>query len=1744
MQRSTSIEDQYALSPMQQGMLFHTLYDQKAGLYVDHAIFDFPDIDLNVGAFRRAWECVVARHSSLRTSFHWEGLDAPVQMVHAAVDLPFQVEDWRHLSQAEQNDRLEDYIRSDRERGFTLTDPPLTRVAVFRIGETHYRCVWTIHHMLADGRAGIVIVREVAALYEAHSQGRHLHLPPAPPYRVYIDWLEGQDRRAAEAFWRRTLHGFSAPTPLVVDRPAGSIHDAQSIEAQISLEEICLPATTTAMLQALGERHLLSVNTFVQGAWALLLSRYSGEDDVVFGTVRAGRRGTVEGAGSIVGVFMNTLPVRTRVRSDAPLVQWLKELRLQQAPLLKYEHTPLVDVQRWSEVPSRTPLFESILDFTDFSIGATLRGLGSRWERSTFQVREKTNYALMVYAAADPDLRLRIAYDPRRFEDDAIRRMLGHIATLLEGMAANLDRRVGDLPLMTEAERHRLLVEWNETAVDYQREACLHQLFEAQVARTPDALSVCFNDQALTYRELNARANQLARHLATVGVRPGARIGVCLERSLAMMVGLIGVLKAGAAYVPLDPSYPKDRLACILDDAGVDALVTEERLASTLEPAGVATICLDGDWPSISREPEGNLDCRISSNDLAYVMYTSGSTGKPKGVKVRHRNVVNFVAGMDNILGGEPPGVWLAVTSISFDISILELFWPLSHGFKVVLQPSEKALGFADTSPVDAARVTRTSTKPTEFSLFYFASSDSSTGVEQRATSSGEVSGVTDKYRLLLEGARFADANGFCAVWTPERHFHPFGGLYPNPSITGAALAAITKRIQIRAGSVVLPLQHPIRVTEEWAVVDNISAGRVGVSFASGWHVNDFVLAPGNFADRKGITFRGIETVRRLWRGDSVIAANGAGHDVQVRLYPRPVQPDLPVWITAAGAPETFHIAGEMGANLLTHLLGSTVEALADRIAIYRKAWRENGHGRNGREGVVTLMLHTFVGEDLDRVREKVRQPLLDYLQSASDLARTLAASLEHDRALTELSDAEMKELHERAFERFFRTSGLLGTPDTCLAMIERLEEIGVDEIACLIDFGVDADSVMASLKVLNHVRQVNRSKARGHRDVSIPAQIAAHGVTHFQCTPSMARMLAMRPDSLAALKPLRKMLVGGEALPDALANQLSQVVSGEVLNMYGPTETTVWSTTAVVDRSRRPVTIGRPIANTQVYILDRYRRLVPVGVPGELFIGGDGVAAGYHERAELTAERFVDTPFSPGSDSPLYRTGDVARYRPDGTIEFLGRLDHQVKIRGHRIELGEIEAVLQQFPGVREAVVVAREDHPGDQRLVAYITSDPTETPSPGELRDHLKAKLPKEMVPASFVSLDALPRTPNGKLDRRALPAPEQVRSESRAPFMVPRTAVERDLTRLWERTLGVRPIGLRDNFFELGGHSLLAVGLFAQIEKTFGKELPLATLFQGPTIEQLARILQDDEQLSAWSPLVAIQPYGSRPPLFFMHAEGGNVLEYYPLARSLGPDQPFYALQSDMLREDPHGEIPLVEDLVARYLREIRTVQPNGPYYLGGWCLGGFLAYEAAQQLHAQGEEVALLAIVHTGAPQYPRIRRDVTFVQRLLYRTVNRMSLEWSNVKALEARAWIPHLTARAKRPFTIARLKAERLVDPWLGRLNLADWHSLAYKLEAIGKLHVQAVMRYICKPYSGDRVTLFRANRHSLHIVPDHTLGWGALLNGKLEVHDVCAHRENLMIEPAVRSLAAQLTACVERARTSNNESGLGKKAS
>ena len=987
---------------------------------------------------------------------------------------------------------------------------------------------------------------------------------------------------------------------------------------------------------------------------------------------------------------------------------------------------------------------------------------------------------------------------------------------------------VSELELLTQQEKHNILVDWNSTEVEFDSQYCVQHLFEQKVLTQPDAIALVFNDQQISYAELNNKANQLATELIQKGVGPDDMVGVNITRSIYLMIATIAVHKAGAAYVPLDPDFPADRISYMINDSAMELIISQTDLESRLTDNKAEVICID-DFNFTSDVTE-NPDVAMTSANLAYVIYTSGSTGKPKGVLVEHRNVCNFFHGMDQCIEHENAGTWFAVTSLSFDISVLELFWTLSRGFKVIIYREDRG---KETTEHDADLVNQ----PMEFGLFMWGNDDAP---------------GSEKYRLLIEGAKYFDSNGFNSVWTPERHFGAFGGPYPNPAVTSAAIATVTKNISIRSGSIVAPLHHPVRIAEDWAVIDNLSDGRVALSFAAGWQPNDFVIMPQNHKNNKQVMMQQIDIVRRLWRGEKVAFENPMGDMVETQTLPRPVQKELPLWFTAAGNPESYRLAGEMGMNLLTHLLGQDINEVADKIKIYRNAREEAGYDPD--TGKVTLMLHTFVGENDDDVREIVRQPMKDYLQSAMRLVINFAWSFPafkrpggqdsspDDIDLNNLSDAEVDTILDFAFERYFETSGLFGTPETCLKMVNRCKQAGINEIACLLDFGVETDRVMDSLPLLKDVRDLSNPISQANTDrtqaseFTFAEQMAKHSVTHFQCTPSMAHMLCFDNDAKQELAKLKHMMVGGEAFPTSLAKNLKDVLNGRLTNMYGPTETTIWSTTHEVANAAN-IPIGRPIANTDIYILDKQLQPVPAGIAGDLYIGGQGVVRGYHNRPELTAERFVSNPFKDGER--IYWTGDLAKYRDDGVIEFLGRIDHQVKIRGYRIELGEIEAQLIKHESVSECVLLLREDNPGDQRLVAYFVAA-HESPDPTSIREHLRINLPEYMVPNDVVELEAMPLTPNGKLDRKQLPIPQHTQSASTTDYEAPKDEVQQIIVNVWQQTLKLDKVGIKDNFFDLGGHSLLVIMIHHQLQEQLSIPISLTDLYRFPTIESLTNHL----------------------------------------------------------------------------------------------------------------------------------------------------------------------------------------------------------------------------------------------------------------------------------------------------------------
>ncbi len=1355
---------------------------------------------LDRDALERALAAIVRRHGILRTSFV-EHDGRPEQVEHAEVTVALRRVDLSPTPAAEREAALERQAREIAAKPFGLDRAPLMRAVLFELAEADAALLIVNHHIVCDGWSRQILVRELAEFYRAELAGEAATLPALPAR--YADFVRRQRARAADPafadglrYWAEQLRG-AEPIELPEDfaRPATARHEGERIELLLAPE---LRAAVDAFAQRAG------VTPFVVmlAAFVAMLHRQSGQRDITIGVPVANR--DAAGAEQVIGFFANSVALRFRLRPGMTLRDLVAQARETTVAGFARADIPFERVVQQVEAArdvSRAPVYQVMLA-PQPEIGAVTLAGGvacdarvvdagvARLDLSVDVIPRGRGYALSL------------EYDTGLFARATAERMLGRLELALAAVSRDADLPLDELDVLGRAERESL-ERWNRSDAEVPDETVAAQ-FARQVRATPDAVALQCGDAEVTWEQLRERADRLARRLAALGVGPESRVGICLDRGIDMVVAMVGILAAGAAYVPLDLDYPAPRIAFILDDAKLERIVTTRHLVGGLLRDHADRLCpIDADGA-----PEAEPRAAGPAN-AAYAIYTSGSTGTPKGVVVEHRNVVNFFAGMDRVLG-RPQGAWLAMTSIAFDISVLELLWTLCRGVKVVLPPPEH----------ETLRKPSRRRAATQFSLFFF--SDDVDAEPQ------------DRYRLVMQSARFADENGLAAVWVPERHFHAFGGLYPNPAVMAAALAATTRQVAIRAGSVVLPLHHPLRVAEEWAVIDNLSKGRAGVAFASGWHADDFVFAPDAFADRFETMLDAIRQVKRLWAGEPVRVRNGAGHDVDVRAFPPPYRGEPPIWLTSSHSPRTFEAAGRLGANVLTHLLGQTFDELEEKIALYRAARRTGGHAG---DGIVTLMLHTYVAESADAV-EHVREPMRRYLAASLDLVGKLALSLGHRETVERLGPADREAVLDLAFERYVRGHSLLGTLAECAEVVQRSRAAGVDEIACLIDFGLPTETVLAALPLLREL--AGRAAAAPDGDAEdVVAAAVARGVTHLQVTPSVARAIAATPSGRAALRGLTALVVGGEALAPELAARLRALVP-TVLNVYGPTETTVWSTAHTVGAADdAAVPIGHPLANTRAYVLDANRRPVPIGTRGELWIGGHGVSRGYLDRPELDAARYAADPFSPQPGARMYRTGDVVRRNHAGELLFLGREDGQVKLRGFRIELGEVEHLAAQHPGVR-ACAARVWDVEGDARLVVYAVGRFGGAPSTAELRHFILDRAPAYLAPNYVVPLQALPLTPNGKVDRAALPPPTQQRGEQR-DRVAPSTPVELALAELWKTTLALDDASIHDDFFDVGGHSLLAVQLVDRCRTAFASRVPLAHFIAHPTIAGLADYLE---------------------------------------------------------------------------------------------------------------------------------------------------------------------------------------------------------------------------------------------------------------------------------------------------------------
>ena len=1061
------IEAMYRLSPMQRGMLFHSLYASDSGMYVEQISCTLSG-KLDEERFGEALAQVVERHPILRTAFVWQGVDEPVQVVKRRVHVPLVRHDWRDRNQDQQSGDLKQLVEEERRRGFELTAAPLLRLVLVRTAEEEYRVVLSNHHLLLDGWSRSLVLSEVFQIYDKLVRSQPVHLPVAAPFKRYVAWLERQDMAAAEVFWRRFLAGFETPVEIDLGGPQTVAEEQTSADegSRSKLYRQMLSRSTTARLGAMARRHGLTFNSVIQAAWALLLGRHSGRGDVVYGVTVSGRTPELDGIDTMVGLFINTLPMRVRLEPEIPLVDWFKRFQGDLTALRQVEYSPLAEVQGWSEVPGGEALFDTVVVFENYPVQVSANGSGPRV--SDLRNYGSTNYPLVLVIEPATELVLALLVHEQRFNAVAAARILAHLSDLLEAFVEDPSKPLGAFAPFPAVERQQVLIDWNATTRPLPSAATIPALFARQVERAPQATAVVGCDVVLSYGELARRSRHLARHLRSLSVDLGDLVGLSMERCPEMIVALLGILEAGAAYVPLDTSYPAARLAFMLEDAAPSVVLGHAVSVAALPGDALAacgarvvlldSVALDSTAQTLAEVGDGPLETAPGSEHLAYISYTSGSTGRPKGVEIPHRAVARLVCGAEwiELKSGR---TLLQLSPVAFDASTLELWGGLLHG-----------------------------------------------------------------------------------------------------------------------GSCVL-------------------------------------LAPG-----------------------------------------------VP-----------------------------TVETLGSALRRHR---------------VDTLWL---------------------------------TASLYN-------------------------------------AVIEQAPQV---------------------------------------------------------------------------LRGVAQLLVGGEALSvHHVRKGLEQLPSTALLNGYGPTENTTFTCVHRLPRQlaagTRSIPIGQPVTNTRAYVLNDALEPVAIGVEGELWAAGLGLARGYLNRPDLTAERFVPDPLSEESGGRLYATGDRVRWLADGTLEFLGRRDQQVKVRGFRIEPGEIEVALLCQPRLREAVVMVRQDEVAGKRLLAWVVQEPVAEGEPAltghDLRSFLKQTLPEYMVPTAYVFLDSLPRTANGKLDRDRLPDPGLERAFVEAAYSPPRTPVEELVAQIWGELLGHQAVGVHDDFFELGGHSLLATQLVSRINKVFSVDLGLRTLFDAPTVAELVRHLED--------------------------------------------------------------------------------------------------------------------------------------------------------------------------------------------------------------------------------------------------------------------------------------------------------------
>ena len=1715
--------------------------------------------ELDAAALERSVKELVRRHESLRTSFSARGGE-PVQVVTPDATMTIITRDLRDLSQDRRRAEALRLISEDATTPFDLQKCPLLRIALLRLDEQEHVLAINIHHIVADAWSFGIIARELASLYEGFKRGATPSLPELPvQYADYSVWQQewvGTDSFQSQlSYWREALRGDIPVLDLPTDRPRPAAETFRGDRFRFDLT-----GPISESVRRLSRSQRVTPFTTLLTAFKLLLHRYTNLDDVVVGTLTATRNQS--GLEDVIGFLVNSLVLRTDLSGNPTFLDLLARVRKVTLDAYSNAEVPfdlLVKELRPERDLGHNPLYQVSFAMQDRPLWIELDGLevedlrvnpGSSLQDLFVELWEESGSFLG-----------QVWYNTDLFDESTISRLVGQFRTLLEKTTDNPAERISTFSLLRAAERDQVVVEWHEADTALPESQTLHGLFELQAESHPEVVAAVFPSRTsepatLTYGELDTRANRLASFLLKLGVRSQDPVALCVERSADMLVGLLGVLKAGASYVPLDPSFPRDRLKLMVEDSGARVLLTQDHLQEIVPDEGLRRLRLDRDWDQIEKESSRRISADIQPDHLAYVIYTSGSTGRPKGVQIEHRAVVNFLSSMRKRPGFSRDDVLLSVTTISFDISVLELFLPLSTGSRVVVANRDDA--------IDPVRLTELLSR---FDVSVMQATPST-------------------WHLLLEAGweGKGDLRSLCggealSLGLATQLLSRCGSVWNMYGPTETTIWSTVKQIETTDQKV--SIGKPIENTQVYILDSHLQPVPVGVpgelyiggSGVARGYLNQQELTEERFV---GNPFQP-GTGQRIYRtGDlgrflvdgDIECLGRIDHQVKLRgfrIEPGEIEAHLvehsgvrqSVVVAREDVPGDVRLVAYLVPETELHSSGGHLEELREQQVsrwqvvhdeMYRRVesnpedplhdfgiWKSSYTGEQIPDREMTFWVETTA----ERIRALNPDKLLEIGCGTGLLLLRLAPRCS-TYVGTDVSTEALESLGNRARKEGSELSGVTLNHRSA----DNFEGFAADSFDTVV-----LNSVVQYFPTIDYLLDVLEKALETVRsggavfvgDVrSLPLLPAFYASVHLSDAPPSTSASEFERAVFSSVDQEEELLVHPEFF-SSLTSSHPEVSGVDVLLKRGhdENELTTYRYDVVIRKGQRA-----PLRRANVEY-DWQREKPTLNDIAEMLAGETPERAVVRNVTNMRLAKDVDILAALSESAEVSTVGDlrgVLQTRiatgldPEDVFALEGKYPYSVGVSwSARGGLGDFDATFERDSASRSATVEpggAISESITKLGPIGEYANDPLRgvlmrTLVP-QVRTRLRETLPDYMVPSHFVVLDELPLTPNGKVDRNALPPLATARRESEASFVAARDAIEEQLLRIWQKVLGVQQIGVHDNFFDLGGHSLLAAQLFAQIEEAFGEGIPLAVLFEAPTIAKLAKCVRQEGVDVSWSSLVAIQPRGKLPPLFCVHGGGGNVLLYRDLARCLGPEQPVYGLQALAL-SDP-GLSPAevdFEKMAAHYISEMQALYPDGPYYLAGYCMGGTIAYEMARQLRAQGKRVALVALLESYNIQGSR--EAMTAMRYRIIHKVQNVAFHLENFLGAHSGQKLAFFAGKAREEWRSIKLRL-MMMSSRIARRVRPEW-GRKYPHLNLERINDRAQLRYEPKPYTGD-VTLFRfKNNRAFLGLDDPVFGWGRLVKGRLNVQELPVSPRGMLMEPYVQTLSEKLICVLEEAR-------------